>query len=259
VTFTPPAKTRIRPDEVELALPAAGTAATALTLTLEAFARLGSLRFPFVIAGADKALNMQGHLELSVADPVPQVRISQAAATPRIDGGLDDAAWKRAPLIPELRLLRGKGVPTEKTAVWMTYDRKGIYVAVRCFESQMDKIVARFTDRGAALYREDDVEVFIRPPGAATTYQFAVNALGTRSDNFGNDADWHAAARRHEDAWTVELFIPYPVLDLAGPPATGTVWPLQVGRQQKPKLEVTAWTPGSGFNEPAGFGEIVFE
>jgi len=43
------------------------------------------------------------------------------------------------------------------------------------------------------------------------------------------------------------------------PCATGTVWPLQVGRQQKPKLEVTAWTPGSGFNEPAGFGEIVFE
>jgi hypothetical protein len=141
----------------------------------------------------------------------------------------------------------------------MTYDDRGLYVAMRCSESQMSQLVAKFTERGSPLYQDDDVEVFILPPGAPRSFQFTVNALGTRSDNFGNNTDWLAAAQRLPAAWTVEVFIPYSALGLNKPPRPGLAWPLQFGRQQKAKGETTSWTPAPWFDAPDRFGEIVFE
>ncbi|MEA3400445.1 MAG: sugar-binding protein, partial [Armatimonadota bacterium] len=230
-----------------------------VTFTLDQSVHLGGLRVPWTSTGENPAYNLEGELQLGVSEPVPKVRVSPVGEAPEIDGRLNDAAWQRDPDIPALNLLAGGKPATENTAVWLTYDAEALYVAFRCDESQMDKLVATFQDRGDPLYRDDDVEVFILPPDANRALQLAVNPLGTISDNFGSDQPWTAAARQYQDHWDVEMAIPFSVIGIAGAPESGTSWGMQFGRQQKAKHETTAWTPGRAFNVPEGFGLVIFE
>jgi len=257
--FDPPPKVQVSPEAVPLELPGQGTAEQFVHLTLEQGVAIGDLQLPYRVTSDDARFNTQGSVELTVGDPVPQASIKRVETPPVIDGRLTESVWSAAPLIPELRLLANGGPATEKTTVWAAYDDQGLYVALQCRESQMAQVVAQYVERGSPLYLDDDVELFIQPPGSPRVYQFAINSLGTQSDNFGNKADWKAAAQRAEQEWTVEVFIPYGALGVAGPPAPGLSWGMQFGRQQKPKRETTSWTPGPAFISQEGFGEIVFE
>lgn len=230
-----------------------------VVLTPAESVHLGTLRIPWETTSPDARYNLSGVLEVRVAEPVPSVTIERTDAAPTIDGDLGDAAWQRDPDIPTLNLLAGGKPASEATSVWLSYDAEALYVAFRCAESQMNKLMAKHSERGAPLYQDDDVEVFIEVPGATAVKQFAVNALGTISDNFGNQAPWHAAAKQYDDRWTVEIAIPWAVLGVERAPAPGDSWGMQFGRQEKPKSETSAWTPGQAFNVPEGFGLVVFE
>ncbi|MBD3292604.1 MAG: hypothetical protein GF393_06740, partial [Armatimonadia bacterium] len=258
VALTPPAGVTAAPAEFTLQV-GDEPVTQAVTITLEETVQLGSTTINWQATSDDARYNVSGHFKLGVAEPVPTITISAIADPPEIDAELSDAAWQRDPHIPTLTILANGDEPTERTAVWMTYDEDAVYLAFRCDESQMGKLVANLHDRGDPLYRDDDVEVFVMPPGAKRALQFAVNPLGTISDSFGNDEPWIAEARQHEDHWTVEMRIPFEVLGLEGAPPAGTSWGMQFGRQQKPKSEVTSWTPGRAFNVPEGFGLVVFE
>jgi hypothetical protein len=257
--FDPPPQVQVSPEAVPLELPGQGTAEQFVNLTLEQGVAIGDLQLPYRVTSDDARFNTQGSVELTVGDPVPQAGIRRAETPPVIDGRLVESVWSAAPLIPELRLLANGGPATEKTTVWAAYDDQGLYVALQCRESQMGQVAAQYVERGSPLYLDDDVELFIQPPGSPRVYQFAINSLGTQSDNFGNKADWKAAARRAEQEWTVEVFIPYVALGVTGPPGPGLSWGMQFGRQQKPQREITSWTPGPAFISKEGFGEVVFE
>jgi len=253
------AKVTITPSEFPLDLPANGKAEQVVTLVLEKNVGIGELRINYAFNSKDPRLITAGCFDLLVSDPVPQVAIKRTATPPTIDGKLTESVWQDTLLIPELRLLANGGAATEKSTVWTTYDDKAFYVAFRCADSQMSKVVAKYTERGSPLYLDDDVELFIFPPGAAQVYQFAINSLGTFSDNFGNKTDWRAAAQRTDKEWTVEVAIPYSAIGLTGPPPSGIAWGMQFGRQQKSKGETTSWTPGAAFISKEGLGEVVFE
>ncbi|MHB8995367.1 MAG: sugar-binding protein [Armatimonadota bacterium] len=267
--LTPPAKTALDVTETTLQLPAKGTVAQPLNMTLQPTTFLGDTRVAYTITSDDSRFNTTGTVQISVSDPVPQLPISRLPAAPIIDGKLDDASWTGAPSIPELRVLSNGDPAAEKTAVWAAYDAKGLYAAFRCSESQMAKLVAKHTDRGAPLYQDDDVELFISVPSkvqnglltvdTTKVYQFAVNANGAQSDNFGNKTNWKGAAQKGERDWTVEVFIPYDAIGATGPPAPGLSWGMQFGRQQKAKGETTSWTKGPSFIQKEGFGEIIFQ
>ncbi|MEI6500514.1 MAG: sugar-binding protein, partial [Armatimonadota bacterium] len=267
--LTPPAKTALDVTEATLALAAKGTVQQPLVMTLQPTAFMGEARIGYAITSDDPRFNTQGTVAITISDPVPQLPIKRAAGPPTIDGKLGDAVWQGTPSIAELHLLVGGGDATEKTAVWTTYDDKGLYAAFRCADSQMDKLVAKLTDRGAPLYMDDDVELFVSVPSkvqnglltvdTTKVFQFAINANGAQSDNFGNKADWKAAAQKGEREWTVEVFIPYAALGQSGPPLPGLPWGMQFGRQQKSKGETTSWTKGQAFIQKEGFGEMVFE
>jgi hypothetical protein len=251
VTFSPPAQDFTIPPADHVELPVA--------VRVEESVHLGGLLVPFAVASDDPALATAGTLELRVVTAFPRAVVRRLWGPVTVDGRLTEAAWQEAPTIPELRLMESGRPAGEKTCVWLAYDDQGLYAAFRCSESNMPAIKAQLTERGAPLYRDDDVELFFLPPAAPTPLQFAINPLGTRSDNFGNQAPWQAAAARLPTEWTVEVFIPYRVLGLPGPPSKGFVLPAQFGRQQKPKSEVTSWSPTTAFINADRFGELVFE
>ncbi len=259
LTLKPPARMRIEPTEIALDVPAGSSRDNYVTVTLDLNARLGEQYVEYTIDGEDPRMASSGRIGLVVSDPVPRVSIRRVPARPVIDGMLDDAPWQAAPLVEDMPLMRGAKPATEKTSVWVGYDDEGLYVAFRCMDSQMAKLKADHTERGAPLYQDDDVEIFLFPPGAVRPYQFAINPMGTISDNFGDDTAWKAAAVRDTDAWTVEVFIPYEAVGAAGPPPPGASWAAQFGRQQKAKAETSAWTPTSAFVDTSNFGVLVFE
>ena len=255
----PPTTVTLTPAALTVEIPPRSSTTQRVTMVLREAVPIGTLRIGYTVEADDARFSTRGSIEFLVGDPVPQVALKQTGTAPTIDGKLTDAAWQAPPLIPELRLLANGGPATERTSVWATYDDGGLYVAFRCRESQMPKLVAKYVDRGSPLYRDDDVELFLMPTGSKQVFQFAVNALGIRSDNFGNKTDWRAAAQRDEAEWTVEVFIPYATVGTEGPPGPGLPWGMQFGRQQKAIAETTSWTPGPAFISKEGFGEVVFE
>ena len=258
VNLQTPAGVKLDPARFALDLAGGATAEQAVLATFAQSVAIGGLRLNWSTTAENARFDTQGCLDFNVSDPVPQVPIRRAGTPPTIDGNLADALWQEAPTIPELRILANAGPATEKTAVWAAYDDRGLYVAFRCLDSQMSKLVAKLTERGSPLYQDDDVEVFLSVPGGAQVYQFAVNANGAFSDNSGNKSPWRAAAQRSEAGWTVEIFVPYSILGLSVPPPAGACWGMQFGRQQKSKAETTSWTPGQAFIAKEGFGEVVF-
>jgi len=251
-------KLTFRPAELPFSIAARSSTSLDVHISVAPDARPGEVRVPVSISSDDERFALKDTLTLRVTGAVPVGEIRFCPTPPRIDGELSDAAWSGKPLVPEfISLTTGKPV-SEKTSVWMTYDQEGIYIAFRCAESNMPGIVAQFTTRGSPLYKDDDVEIFVLPPGQPAAFQFAVNALGTMSDNFGDTAPWKAAAKQNNDAWSVEVFIPFTVFHLDRAPDKGESWGFQFGRQQKQKGETSAWTLCPYFNAPDLFGEVVF-
>ena len=89
-------------------------------------------------------------------DPVApaSLRARRAATPPAIDGRLDDAVWATADAGDTFRQYEPEeGQPaTERTELRILYDNTSLYVGVRLFDSEPDKIVARVC-RGATTTR----------------------------------------------------------------------------------------------------------
>jgi hypothetical protein len=258
IRIGPHPKIEALPVQLPFDVPASGEQKLEVTFKVKLDAHLGDTHLPFATTSEDARLRTQGTVTVIVSVPVPRVSIPRLKQKPVIDGDLSDAAWQSPPTIPEFKALRTGGAVSEQTAVWVAYDNEGLYVALRCVESNMPSLKAEFTTRGSPLYKEDDVEFFLLPISQTSALQFAINPLGTQSDNFGDRSPWKAAGKKLDGAWTVEAFVPYSCLKAQAMPAPGTEWSAQFGRQQKAKFETSAWTTGAAFNSPANFGILVF-
>jgi hypothetical protein len=253
-----PAEWRIEPALQKFEIPAGATRPIRFVVSLSKNAPTGPASLRADIRTVAPETQRLQPLSLSVGEAAPRIVVRRVAEPPALDGALTEVVWRGPPSIPELIHFRLDQPASEKTAVWLTYDERGLYVAFRCQESNMNAIKATLTERGSPLYEDDDVELFIAAPGRAAL-QFAINSLGTQSDNFGNNTPWRAAARRGEDEWSVEVFIPFAGLGLEGPPIPSDVWDMQIGRQEKRLGERTAWTRcPDGFRTEAHFGEVEF-
>ncbi|HEX7502433.1 MAG TPA: hypothetical protein VF451_03345, partial [Acidobacteriota bacterium] len=85
-------------------------------------------------------------LALPAADAVKLTRIETA---PKIDGSLDDAVWQAATPWSDFKTSKpdyGKPV-SEKTEIYMAYDRENIYFAFRCLDSEPGKIKTSMSRR----------------------------------------------------------------------------------------------------------------
>jgi hypothetical protein len=160
---------------------------------------------------------------------IPAVRTDKP---PVIDGKLDDDAWRNAPVAKEfIDIYTGKPA-VDQTEAYILYDNTAIYVAFYCHDSQPEAIVAREIRPGSQFPGEDTVTFQIDPYRSrdwANISAFIVNALGTQNERIagGRAAKrewrgiWQAAVQRVPDGWTVEMRIPWQVLNY--PSSNGAV------------------------------------
>lgn len=156
----------------------------------------------------------------------------RAAAPPKIDGRLTDAAWKHAPWTSLFVDIEGtaKPAPRFRTRAKMLWDAQYLYVAAELEEPHP---WATLTAHDSVIFRDHDFEVFIDPDGDSHNYfEFEINALNTSWDLFlpkpykdGGSADnsWeipglktgvHVAGTLNNPAkrsrrWTVEIAFPW--------------------------------------------------
>jgi hypothetical protein len=96
-----------------------------------------------------------------------------------IDGKLDEAAWKRAPLSPRFVDILSGGRTIHGTHAAVLWDEENLYVAFRVEEPF---VRAKYTNRNDPIYYDNDVEVFIA--GRDAYYEFEVNAFNTTYEAF---------------------------------------------------------------------------
>ena len=188
-------------------------------------------------------------------DPSAQktVQAVQTNGTINVDGVLEEKVWKTKGYSDFVQSDPIDGAtPTEKTEVWVAYDKEAIYVAARLYDSNPESITSRLGRRDDFV--ESDWFIFAVDPyyDRRTGFQFAVNPAGSIVDwtlynDEWNDTTWDGVweSKTHidDEGWTVEIKIPYNQLRF--PKKEEYVWGVNFKRVIKRKNEKLSfvWVP----------------
>ncbi len=154
------------------------------------------------------------------AEDPPAVRAGRVETGIRLDGVLDDPAWQRAGVIPDLTQQEPRpGEPTPfHTRVLVLVDDHTLYVGVECRDPDPSAIAVHTMQRDGNLRGDQTVALVLDTFGDRRRgYYFEVNAAGARldglisgSEDVSNDWDgvWDVRTRRTPDGWTAEIEIP---------------------------------------------------
>ena len=172
-----------------------------------------------------------------------------------LDGQLDERIYHTvAPITDFIQQEPDEGaLATERTDVWVMFDRDTIYIAARCWNSEPDRIVANEMKRDAfGMFGNETFAVVLdtfydRRNGVG----FVTNALGGlfdttitdegRTYNMDWNAVWDVRSSRFEDGWLVEIGIPFKSLRYRS--GAAQIWGINFERRVAWKNEASFLTP----------------
>ena len=192
------------------------------------------------------------------AELLPKRYDCRHTSTPiKVDGRLDEAAWKQAPFTDLFVDIEGDRKPRPRfaTRAKMLWDGRYFYVAA---EMEEPHVWATLTRHDSVIFQDNDFEVFIDPNGDTLEYyEFEINALNTGWDLFLNkpyrhggkaDNGWEIPGLKtavsvrgtlnnpsdRDEGWTVEMAFPWKVLaefaHKPAPPRPGDEWRVNFSR-----------------------------
>lgn len=187
---------------------------------------------------------------------------------PSIDGKLDDEIWQRAPVGSEFTQHEpNEGErPTEPTVFQIAYDSNNLYVAIKAYDTQPDRVDSRVTRRDEAI-NTDRIGILLDSYyDRRTAFEFGVSAGGVKIDALhsgdGQNEDtnfdpvWYVETGREPGCWTAEMKIPFNQLRYSG--KNRQVWGLQVYRYLHRNQEISLWQhiPKTAPGFVSHFGEL---
>jgi hypothetical protein len=211
----------------------------------------------------------------------------------KVDGKLEEAAWKAAPTTGVFVDTMTGGTAPIKTEAKMLWDDQNLYFA---FENTDSDVWAGLNKRDDKLWTQEAVEVMIDADGNGKTYvELQVAPNGTLFDTYlperrrYEDAldpkrkpfDWNSKTKAavkvdgtlnkrddQDKGWTVEIAVP--LADVNGlaksavkvPPVLGDMWRVNLYRMdgEKKDQRFAAWSPPMepDFHALGRFGQVVF-
>ena len=219
-------------------------------------------------------------------DKPPHYTILKVKAAPKIDGRLDEPAWKNARSVGAFQFPWYKQGKKEQTDARMLWDKKYLYVSFRCQDAHVWSVHKKHDD---PVYKDDCVEVFTSPDPDHPERYFNIEMNVNRAwlDRYHPEgpgkkppANWNAKGMRiattvqgtlNDDSdtdrsWILEAAIPlsnFAKVARHTPPHDGDVWHLNLNRlggQTNPQY--SQWSPGKTktpqFHAPQYFGRVVF-
>lgn len=187
---------------------------------------------------------------------------------PVINGKLNEDCWKIAKTITNFtQVLPVAGnPPSELTEVYFLYDELNLYIGIRCYDSEPEKITAKQMQRDAFLRSDDYIKIALDTFGRQQHgYYFIVNPTGARVDGQIQDfyverknwdTIWQARTTINKSGWSVEVMIPFKSLSFD---PTREYWGMNIERVIRRKQEVIRWTaltPAKEMTLLSDFGEL---
>jgi hypothetical protein len=216
---------------------------------------------------------------------VPSYAVNAIKEKIVVDGRLSDKAWAKATPITLLFPWDTQTGSKQRTTVKLLRDQTYLYVGYECEDTD---ITAAFENHDDPVYKDDCVEIFIRPNDKVDHYiGLEMNARGVLYDYFypypsKNEKGFNLdgvllkttlrgtlnQSIDKDQGWSLELAIPWQSLNKLAermPPATNEQWRVQINRWDgtEPHRRLSMWGH-SGWNRPnphnpERFGKLVFK
>jgi hypothetical protein len=198
---------------------------------------------------------------------VDAVAIPASAMAVRAGGELSDEFWQTATPVDAFvqRDPAEGGAPSQRTEFRVAYDASTIFVKVRAYDTDPDKIVTYLTRRDLDS-PGDWIRLLIDSyHDRRTAYEFAVNPSGVKFDRYwfndnnrddSWDAVWDVSVSRDGRGWSAEFRIPFSQLRFT--PSESNTFGFAVTRQIGRLNETSTWPllsrNASGY--VSSFGEL---
>lgn len=190
---------------------------------------------------------------ISLAQEKKIINVKRTTTPPKIDGILNDKAWKNAEEAKDFIEFRPTmGVHEkayQKTVVKVTYDNNAIYFGAYLHDKP-EGIMRQFTSRDN-FGQSDFFGVVLNPNNdAQNDTEFFVFSSGTQADaianpSIGEDFSWNgvwtSAVKIVDDGWIVEMRIPYSALRFSN--RDDHAWGVQFHRHFRSTREQFSWNP----------------
>jgi Domain of unknown function (DUF5916) len=199
-----------------------------------------------------------GSLKDPEAYPRPSAAALRVSAPPRVDGRLDDDAWKGATVLTDFIQSQPDAgrLATERTEVRIVYDDEALYIGGMMHDSDPGAYVVQSLERDFPSLSTRDADIFSVTLDTfldrRNSFIFLVNPYGayrdgqtfndSRSEDFGFDVPITVKTALLDDGWSVELRIPWSGLRYDGGRSTQD-WGLNLGRRVRRKNEDSYWAP----------------
>ena len=157
-------------------------------------------------------------------DDRPVVTAVRVTTPPRIDGLLNDEVWSTVePITDFIQQEPEVGItPVEKAEVRICYDSRFLYIGIRAYDSEPEKVLARIFERDGPVHRDDSFAIMIDSlRDRRTAFVFLTNSLGTQTDgqitagkvrNDNWNTIWYSKGNVDSEGFTIEVAIPFFVL-----------------------------------------------
>ncbi len=236
-----------------------------------------------LVIGAQSPTNKYGEIAGLPAVPSHTVKTSKGKVV--VDGDLSDKAWASATPITLLFPWEEQTGNKQRTTVRLLRDQNYLYVGYVCEDTD---ITATHENHDDPVYKDDCVEIFIRPSEQSESYiGLEMNARGVLFEYFypypgKNDHGFNLdgvllktqlrgtlnQSTDQDQGWTLELAIPWQSLRKITaqlPPASREQWRVQINRWDgtEPNRRLSMWCH-SGWKKPnphnpERFGKLIFK
>lgn len=173
-------------------------------------------------------------------DRIKVLNIQKLTQPPKIDGWLDDEAWKVVqPVGDFVQYDPVNGAPaSEETLVWAGYDDRYIYFAFLMKDSQPEKIWAELTPRNEYENNDSITVILDTYHDGRTSISFTLNPKGVQQNSV--ETIWKSEARINSDGWSAEMAIPFKSLRFSS--ASEQIWGINFMRYIHRLNETDYWT-----------------
>ena len=194
------------------------------------------------------------HFQSAAQTAPKKITAKRTTAVIKIDGNIDEAAWKEASIATDFVEWRpdfGKvEAPTNKTIVYFLYDNTSVYIAGYCYERTKDSISRELIGRDKVGVNDFVGVIFDTYNDKINGVGFYVTPYGEQYDakysGNGNEDDswnsvWDSESKIHEGGWSFEMRIPYSALRFAN--RENQTWGLNITRRRNKTGQQYMWNP----------------
>ena len=184
-------------------------------------------------------------------------------SAPKVDGVIDDIAWKGAEWNGQYFAAKTGGAPLYQTRFKAVYTKDALYLAVESFDDEPDKIDPEVNV--TEWWHMDIAEVFIANLKGEVLH-IVESARGNMNEEIPGSVQarnvrgtkWNAASKIGAKSWTCEFVLPFDLLGFDPGSRYATI-PFNISRCIERAKQYSLWNFTKGrFSDLGGFGRLVF-